>query len=589
MQFQAAKPKSAGKVMIPQSPELEEQVLNTLDYIAQMVGRTLGPGGRQVVIERPEVGMKPIITKDGVTVVKHLGFDNAVQHLILDAARDASTRTATEAGDGTTTASVLSASIARSVSQVVKTNHKMSPQKIVRELENLVPIVENIIQRYKIEADNEEVLFQVAKLSANGDEKLANKIIESLNLVGDEGELTIIETAGPSSYNVDRVNGYWIERGYEESCRNLANGFINDKSGTMITMENPIFILFDGFITDTSQILDGLNKLAEHYSTYKQQTGKKKSVVLVAHGFGEMVLGDLHVNWNDNRSSIAVAPLLSVETAVHNSRSNFLYDLQAYVGCPIFNPVEKPVSDLDAELLEKNNRATYFECSRFKSSVQAKEDSEAIDLRVLELKEALKNPDSQYHAIDLQTRIGKLTSGIARLTISGPSVGETREKRDRAEDAWMAVRGAIKQGACPGGGYVLARIASEMISMSRIAATDSQRYAMHILSEALQRPIELLYENYGYRGMEVKQKVADLLRDDAVTFDVAEDQFVPKDKLLDSIPAVIEAIKNSISIASLLGTIGGIIAFKRDHTEDSKEADFIRRFQAAIGERGSVS
>lgn len=587
--FQASKPKSAGKVMVPHGPDLENLVINTLDDIAKMVGQTLGPGGRQVLIERPEINMKPIVTKDGVTVIKHLGYDSATRQLILEAARDAATRTATEAGDGTTTATILSASIAQYTSAVVKANPKMSPQKIVREMQALMPTISEIISKYKIDANDEEVLYQVARLSSNGDEALARKIIEAMNLVGDEGELTIIETSGNTSITVDRINGYWIEKGYEESCRNLANGFINDKSGTMVVMDQPIFLLYDGFVTDTMQVLNGLNKLAAHFESFKKSSGRKKNIVLCAHGFAEQVLGDFHINWNDHRSTIAVYPLLTPETAVHNSRTNFLYDIQAYVGVPVFNPVDKPIDDIDVASIEKNCRATYFESSRFKSSVQAKEDPAAIDIRVEELKEALKKPESQYDALDLQTRIGKLTSGIARLTVAGPSSAETREKRDRAEDAWMAIRGAIKHGACPGGGYVLTRISAELISMTKAAKSEAQRYSMIILAEALQRPVEVLYRNYGHTDEEIKAQVAALLRDDSVTYDVAEGKWVAKDKLLDSLPAVSEAIRNSISIASLLGTLGGIVSFKRDRDEDAKEADFIRRFEAAIGERGSVA
>lgn len=575
--------------MVPHGPDLEKLVISTLEDIARMVGQTLGPGGRQVLLERPEINMKPIMTKDGVTVIRHLGYDQASRQLILEAARDAATRTATEAGDGTTTATILSASIAQYTSQVVRANPRMSPQRIVREMQGLMPTISEIISKYRIDANNEEILFQVARLSGNGDEALAKKIIEAMNLVGDEGELTIIESSGNSGYTVDRINGYWIERGYEESCRNLSQGFINDKSGTQVVMDKPLFLLYDGFVTDTMQILGALNKLAEFFGKEKQSSGRKKNIVLVAHGFAEPVLGDLHINWNDHRSTIAVYPLLSVETAVHNSATNFLYDLQAYVGSPVFNPVDKPMNDLDVESLNKNNRATSFESSRFKSSVQAVEDPEAIEIRVEELKEAQKKPESQYDALDLQTRIGKLTSGIARLTVSGPSASETREKRDRAEDAWMAIRGAIKHGACPGGGYVLVRISAELITMSKEATTESRRYALEILAEALQRPVEVLYLNYGHPMDFVLKQVAALLRDDSVAYDVAEDKWLPKEKLLDSLPAVSEAIRNSISIASLLGTLGGIVSFKRDRDEDAKEADFIRRFEAAIGERGSVA
>jgi chaperonin GroEL len=173
--FQADKPKSSGKIMIGTSEVLESVVLKTLAHIANMAGATLGPGGRQVLIERPEMGMKPILTKDGVTVIKNLGYDDAIQQLVLEAARDASIRTASEAGDGTTTSSLLSSSIANATAAVVKANTQLSPQKIVREMQALVPVIESIMSRHKLDINGEnyaEILQKVATLSANGDVEL---------------------------------------------------------------------------------------------------------------------------------------------------------------------------------------------------------------------------------------------------------------------------------------------------------------------------------------------------------------------------------------------------------------------------------
>jgi chaperonin GroEL len=206
-----------------------------------------------------------------------------------------------------------------------------------------------------------------------------------------------------------------------------------------------------------------------------------------------------------------------------------------------------------------------------------------------ELKEQKKSPESEYELKDLDVRIGKLTSGIARLNIYGLSAAETREKRDRAEDAWMAIRGTIKYGALPGGGYVLTRVAADLIKMSEKTTSEAKAFACRILGEAIKEPVRVLYRNYGYNESEINSQLYKIMMTDDQVYDLAEQKWLPKHEVLDSLPAVVEAIKNSISIASLLGTLGGIVAFKRDAESDKEEERFVRQWEAASGERGSVT
>jgi chaperonin GroEL len=589
--FQVNKPKSAPKVMVPSSDKLTKDVVETLAFMASMAGITLGPGGRQVLVERPEVNMRPIITKDGVTVIKNLGYDHPVKQLILEAARDAAIRTANEAGDGTTTATVLSAAIVRHTVETVKANSKISPQRIVREMERIVPEIVALIKGMKIDVDGddyESILLKVASLSANGDVQLAKKIVEGNDMVGDEGDMTIVEIngGGDSRYELEKINGYTVERGYEESLRTYANGFINDRTGTMVGLKDPIFLLYDGVINDFSQIFDALQKLHREMSELKI---KDQNVVIVSHGFSDQVLGDLHANWNHPKAAMKVFPLQSPEKAIMNWKTNFLYDLQAYTGTQVFNPVDKPLIDLNGKSLVEQSRVKAFECSRFKAMIFAKDDAAAVDIRVEELTEQKKNPESDYELNDLNVRIGKLTSGIVRLNIYGPIAGETREKRDRAEDAWMALKGAIKHGAVPGGGYVLVRLAAYLQTTADKMESSARKHAVGILGEALLAPVRLLYRNYGYNEEDTEKHLLLMLKNDEQTFDIPEEKWVNKTDLLDSLPAVSEAIRNSIAISSLLGTMGGIVAFQRDFQTDKEEERLVRQFEAAIGERGSVN
>lgn len=579
--FHVNKPKSAAKIMMPPTDKLRDEVTETLSYIAQMVGATLGPGGRQVLIERPEMGMEPIVTKDGVTVIKHLGFQSATQQLILETARSAALRTASEAGDGTTTATILSDSITRSTSEVVKYNTRISPQKIVREMQKLVPYILSFVERNRIDINGENfdsLLMRVATLSANGDTELAAQILEAFNMVGEEGNLTIVEHSGESKYVLERIKGYTVDMGYEDSLKNFANGFINDKSGTLIKINNPIILLYDGVITDVMQVFDAMTKLGNYFQRNRKPDN---NVVLFAHGFSETVLATLYENWTHPQAFLHALPIVTPQNGIHNGRSDFLVDLKAYTGMPIFNPLDKPLCDLDEEALVAMNRTKEFECSRFKSSIISDEDADIIDCRVFELKERMKTAPSELEYRDLEVRIGKLTSGIARLNIYAPSPGESREKRDRCDDAWMAINGAAKKGAVPGGGWMLVKLAGNLTCISH-KMSGTQRMAAEILADAFLKPVRVLYQNYGYNEEETEAQILELLNNEEMTFDVSEQKWVAIADLLDSVPALTEAIRNSISIASLLGTIGGIISFKRDGDADQQERNFARGFEKTI-------
>jgi chaperonin GroEL len=444
-------------------------------------------------------------------------------------------------------------------------------------MEQLVPLIESIIDKYKLEItpDNyQEILLKVATLSANGDVELAKSVIEAFDTVGEEGNLTIVELNGKTRYEVEKLNGYTIDQGYEESCRNFANGFINDKSGTMVTLNKPIFILYDGVISDLHSMHTVFSKMNDYLvSTHQTDRG----VILLAHGFNETVIGDLHFNWN-HPGTIKILPLLTPQAAIMNWRTHFLYDLQSYLGVPVFNPIDRPMIDMDFGAICLNSKAKSFEAGRFRSTVIAEEDQESINIRVEELKLQKEKAESEYELKDLEVRIGKLTAGIARLNVYGESQSQTRERRDRAEDAWMAIRGAIKCGACPGGGYILAALATELLYVAENTKELAKHFAAAILSEALVEPIKMLYRNYGYVETEIESQVSKLLTETENTFDIEKQQWVPKFDLLDSIPAVTEAIRNSISIASLLGTVGGIVAFSRNQMVDEKERQFARDY-----------
>lgn len=585
MQYQ--KVKSVSKQVRTKGNSLEKIILDTMRTISEIVGATLGPGGQQVLIERQEHNLPPMVTKDGVTVFRSLGFDDPAAHSIMEAARDASVRTASEAGDGTTTATILSEAIVRKTHEFTKSNPRVSPQKVVRRLEKafrevIEPSIKALSIPAKLSENDRGLLHSVAKISANGDVELADAVMQCFDLVGDDGNVTIAELSGPSKYEVERIEGYPIPMGYEESCAKYYQKFINDAATQRCVMEKPVFVLYHGRITEFQTMLSLLDMVGQAW----QGRGFNHNVVVVATGFSEQVLSALAFNFAEP-TSLNVFPLLVPQSPFMNGQLAFLEDLSAITGAAILDPMNKPMEQ--ATLEDLGPGVGCFESTRFRSNIvgnnanpeEASFQDETILLRVDELKTQIANAGSELEKTFLQERIGKLTGGIAKLKVIGASNGELKEKRDRAEDAVCAVRGAIKYGCVPGGGWVLLKLMS-------ILKNENDTILNKVLIPALFEPVKRLLSNVGVNDEEATQILEPVLKSltlgvsEAVVFDALEGKHVKAVEagVLDATPAVLEAVRNSISIASLLGTLGGTVVFKRDldleRSEARDTADFLR-------------
>jgi chaperonin GroEL len=574
MQYQ--KVKSVSKMVLPKGKALESLILDTMNKCSEIVGATLGPGGMSVLIERQEQNMPPMVTKDGVTVFKNLGFDDSTSQIIMEAARDSAIRTASEAGDGTTTATILANAFVKATNAFCKENPRVSPQRVVRTVENAFKtIIEPFIQKHSKEVNlqnNKPELHAVAKVSANGDVPLADAVIECFDLVGDEGNVTILEFNGPSKYEVDRIDGFGIPIGFEDCCGPFYQKFINDTGTQSCQLDNPILILYFGQIKDVSICA----KLFE--TIIDAANGKVPNVVLVTTGFSETVLAHLAVNFSAANKNINVYPLLVPMSPIKTGQFDFLTDLAALSGGKIFDPIQKP---LDSGRVEDVGVVSKFEATRFRSNIIIDMD-EPTEIRIFnrvdELHQQLGSvATSELDKQLLRERIGKLTGGIAKLKIFGSSTGELREKRDRAEDAICAVRGALKHGALPAGGHTL-------VNLSKYFLQQDVDIYKKVISIALLEPVKRLFENSGMTLDECLDCINQY--EDNKTFDLLEGKFVDPFKagLLDSTPAVLEAIRNSMSIATLLGTCGGTIAYKRDHELERAESRDTRNFLKDIEE-----
>lgn len=566
-----AKVKSVAKHVTPKGPALDSTILSTLRIASDVVGATLGPHGQPVLIERFEHNVPPMITKDGVTVFRALGLMDPASHVLMEACRNAAERTASEAGDGTTTATILAESIVRKVHEYCKRHRRESPQRVVRALENtlrtvLEPEIAKLSVRASLETEEgRKLLRSVATISANGDVDLAKAVMQCFDITGDEGNVTIAESSGLPRYEVDQIRGFAIGEGYDNSCGKFAPAFINDKGTQQVVLTNPVFLLHHGTITEIQTLIPLMGQVVANW--LDKEVRGPHNVVVIATGFSEMVLANLAANFSDP-SAINVFPLVIPHSPQSNGQLQFLQDVQAITGAEILDPISFPIEQADPSLLGPG--VERFECSRFRSTIIGQADEDRVIARVEQLNEYLRNPESQLDAILTNERKAKLTGGIAKLHVIGASNGELKEKKDRAEDAVCAVRGALKNGCLPGGGWALLKL---------IWTLPSDPINDEILKPALLAPFERLVSNSGVTQPEEFKAILDpimagIVDGQTIVYDFLNQKHVDafEGGVLDSTPAVREALRNSMSIATQAGTLGGIIVFARDHELERKEA-----------------
>jgi chaperonin GroEL len=569
------KVKAVPKLVSTNRSGLGKKVLSTMETISEIVGSTLGPGGRPVLIERQEYGLPNVITKDGVTVFRSLGFEDSTSHCIMEAARDASVRTATEAGDGTTTATVLAYAIMKKTAEMCTENPTLSPQRVTRDINKFFKdVIEPTIQGMStsISIEDRDTLVKIAKLSANGDEVLAQKVLECFDLVGDAGNVTIVEESGPSGYEVERIEGYPISTGYEDSCDRYYPSFINEQGTASVKMDKPLFILNYGKITDIHSLFPLFAILND---------SDVSNVVVVATGFSDQVLGHLAMNFSQG-GTLKVYPLIVPMSPSPTGQLDFIEDLAAITGGKVLSNLGKTLANATEKDLGFLPNGS-FEATRYRSNVIGIRDEILVIERVDVLQKRLAVAGSKLDATILQERIGKVSGGIAKLRVIGPSTGDVKERRDRADDAVCAVRGALKHGYLSGGGKTLVKLATTLEFPSK--------HVCDVLGPAFIEPVRRMLNNAGLDDDAAKAVVKKLADEPTKVFDALEMEYVEplEGGILDSTPAVLEAIRNSIAIATVLGTLGGAVVFPRDKEFERAEAKEAHDYLRNAGEEHPAS
>ena len=564
------KAKTAPKIYLSDKAKIRNVVLDTMSDISMLVGSTLGPGGNVVLLESDHVGIEDRISKDGISVFLSMANQNPYKHSIIEVARSCSLRTATEAGDGTTTTAVLANELIKNIFDFCEKNPKESPQKTVRRIKKVMNdvLLPYIAERsINVTEESKSLLLNVATISANGEKDLAKAVLQCFEEVGygEASHVTIRELPGPSGYQVERIEGYPIPIGLEESSGKYYVSFINDQGGQRCYLENPKFILFDGALQELTSLAGLFNSIEERIQQDPANQKELKNIILVANGFSETVISTLSFNF-EQTGTLRIVPIKAPMAQFMNSQSHWLTDLAAFTGSKVFG-LKNQITEATIEDLGTGMES--FEATRFRSTLSGSPDPVNIEYRAEELKKQLKRAESKAESGWLDERIAKITSGIAKLTIVGSSPADIKERADRAEDAVCAIRSSITHGVVPGGGRVILDMA--LLLAEQLPDGDPAR---EVLMTSLIAVVNRLLDNAGYHEDEASRVLSRLIESPEEVYDIENQQFGKAEELgiFDATKAVSEALRNSVEIAGVLGTLGGIVCHPRDSEFERKEA-----------------
>jgi chaperonin GroEL len=506
--------------------EARNGLKNGVDKLANAVKVTLGPKGRNVVLEK-KFGA-PTITKDGVTVAKEIELSDKLENIGAQMVREVASKTSDVAGDGTTTATVLAQSIiAEGVKNVTAGANPMSIKRGIDAA--TVKIVEELKKQKQDVGSDFEKVTQVATISANQDQEIGEKIAEAMEKVGKDGVITVEDSKTAETY-LEFVEGMQFDRGY------LSPYFVTNSDNMEAELDDPYILIYDKKISNMKDLMPILEKVV--------QTGK--SVMIIAEDIEGEALATLVVN--KLRGTFKVLAIKA--PGFGDRRKAMLEDIAVLTGATV-------VSEDQGYKLENATLEYLGTCKRVVSDkddttiVGGSGESSKIKARINEIKVQIDKTTSDYDREKLQERLAKLSGGVAVLYAGAPTEVEMKEKKARVEDALHATRAAVEEGIIPGGGVALLRCIK---GLDDVKVSDNQLVGVNIMRRALEEPIRQIVANAGAEPSIVVNKVAEGKGD--FGFDARLNKYVNMFKagIIDPTKVARVAVENAASIAGLLLT-----------------------------------
>ena len=514
-----------------------EELKKGVDALADAVKVTLGPKGRNVIIEK-KFGA-PHITKDGVSVAREVDLEDPFQNMGAQLVKEVASKTGDDAGDGTTTATVLAQAIVNVGLKNVAAG--ANPMDIKRGIDRAVAIVvEGIKAQSEEVGDDFKKIEDVARISANNDEAIGRLIAEAMKKVKKEGVITVDEAKGTET-TVDIVEGMQFDRGY------ISPYFVTDTEKMECVMENPFILLFDKKISNIKDILPVLEATA--------QSGR--GLVIISEDVDQEALATLVVN--RLRGSLKVCAVKA--PGFGDRRKEMLEDIAILTGGTVIS--EEKGMQLANATVEMLGRAEKVTINKENTTiVNGAGNKQNIAARVAQIKTQIEQTTSDYDREKLQERLAKLAGGVAVLHIGAPSEVEMKEKKDRVDDALSATRAAIAEGIVPGGGVAYIRCVKLLEGIK--GANEDETTGIHIILRAIEEPLRQIVANAGQEGAVVVQKVKEGTADFGYNARTDNYENLMAAGVIDPAKVTRVALENAASIAGMFLTTSCVIAEKKE-------------------------
>jgi len=524
----------AGKEIIF-ADEARQKIKAGVDKLANAVKATMGPGGRNVVLER-KFG-SPVVTKDGVTVAKEIELADPVENIGAQLVKEVAQKTADKAGDGTTTATVLAQAIFSEGLRYITAGDNAIEVK--RGIDEAVKVIVDELKEISKPVETKEQIAQVATISANYDREIGELIAEAMDKVGKEGVITVEEAKGLET-TLEVVEGMQFDRGY------LSPYFVTDPDKMECVLENPYILIYGKKISNIRELLPVLEQVAR----------EGRPLLVIAEDVEGEALATLVVN--KLRGTLQVCAVKA--PGFGERRKAMLQDIAILTGgTAILEDLGIKLENVTLDMLGQADKVVVDK--EHTTIIGGKGKAEDIEGRIKQIKAELEKATSEYDKEKLQERLAKLAGGVAIIKVGAATEAELKEKKARVEDALHATRAAVEEGIVPGGGTALiaaARKLDELIKKLDEAGEVSKRHGVEIVKKAVEFPLRQIADNAGYAGQVVVEKVKELINEKGVNWGFNARTGEYEDLVVAGIidPTKVErvALQNAASAAGLLLT-----------------------------------
>lgn len=542
--------------------EAREKLRAGVNKLADVVGSTLGPSGHSVILDLNPGN--PISTKDGVTVAKAIKSDDYEENSGIQMMKQASMQTADDAGDGTTTATILAAQMYNWGMDFLQSDKSYNSVKVKKGMESaLTDVVDFIKERVSKPVTDKQQLYQIATISANGDKEIGQLVGKALDEAGLDGAVTVEESKTGESY-LDIVEGIQFNQGYKSPY------FVTDNETMTAVLEDVVIVFADQKLNDVKTLIPMLNSVAMH----------NKSLLIVAEDIGGEVISTLVVN--KIRAGFKVVAVKAPEFG--DRRKAALEDMAILTGGTVVSPDKGMRMDKFQE--EWFGTAKKVTISRDTTTIiGAQGEIDAIEKRVNEIKSQIDTATSTYDKEQLQTRLARFAGGISVMYVGGHTEPDMKEKKDRVDDALHATRAALEEGICPGGGRALQIAANYWTKKDEEqphAANDAFYFGRRIVLEACKTPFRKILSNVGYSEQNIKDFESIACTDENVwvSFNIdSEDWGDMLDfGIIDPTKVIRMALKNAVSVASTMLTSEALVV----NIPEKKENNMVPEYDPSV-------